>query len=68
MEGDLVVARDAARLLNVSLVTLTDWDRKGVLRPALRLGDYGWRVYRLADVDRVARERQAARATAVGMR
>jgi len=68
MSGDLVLARDAARLLNVSLVTLSDWDRKGVLRPTLRLGNYGLRVYRLADVERVARERQAAQATAAGVR
>lgn len=68
MGGDLVLARDAARLLDVSLVTLTNWDRSGTLRPALRLGNYGLRVYRLADVERVARERQAAEATEVDMR
>lgn len=68
MGGDLVLARDAARLLNVSLVTLSDWDRKGVLRPTLRLGNYGLRVYRLAEVEQLCRERQAAEATEVGMR
>jgi len=68
MQGDLVLARDAARFLDVSLMTLTNWDRNGTLRPALRLGHYGLRVYRLADVEQLARERQAGRATAVGMR
>jgi len=68
MDGDLVLARDAARLLDVSLVTLTNWDRSGTLRPALRLGSHRLRVYALEDVERLARERQAAQASAVGMR
>jgi len=68
MDGDLVLARDAAQLLDVSLMTLTLWDRKGLLRPAFRLGNYGLRVYRLADVERLARERQAVEATEVSMR
>ena len=65
MNEQLILAGDAARLLGVSSPYLSVLEKRGSLLPALRFqkGRWGLRIYRLEDVERVAAERQTARAT-----
>jgi len=52
---EILTVSDAARICGVSAQTIRQWDRTGRLR-ALRT-PRGLRVFVLADVERVARER-----------
>lgn len=66
MDGKLILAGEAARRLAVTLTTLTDWERAGILQPAMRLGPWRLRVYNLQDVERLAAEREAKKASGNG--
>jgi excisionase family DNA binding protein len=50
MRYELLSISEAARLLNVCVVTLRRWDRRGKLVPAVRLRR-GVRLYRREDIE-----------------
>lgn len=53
MQSPLLTAREAAAFLRISLYTLRGWTSRGIF-PAVKLG--GRALYRLADVELVAKE------------
>lgn len=61
MPNDLIGSTEAARILNIDKATLTRWVAAGDLTPAHKLpGKNGAMLFHRADIDRLARERQAA--------
>jgi excisionase family DNA binding protein len=54
MSYELLSISEAARELDVCVVTLRRWDRKGKLVPAVRLRR-GVRLYRKEDIERLKR-------------
>lgn len=51
MENKYVKIKEAAKFLNVSSLTLRNWDKKGLLKPA-RHPINNYRVYNIADLER----------------
>ena len=60
-QQDLILVTEAARIVNVSSDTIRVWERTGQL-PAIRASRV--RIFLRADVERLARERAARKATA----
>lgn len=58
MKEQLISAAEAAKILGVTVPSLSRWDDQGILCPVLRLGDWRIRAYDLADVQRLLRERE----------
>jgi len=52
MRYELLTVSEAARLLNVCVVTLRRWDKKGKLVPAVRLRR-GVRLYNREDIEKL---------------
>lgn len=53
--NEILTIGEAARLLQVDVVTLRRWERRGKLLPAARIGKR-MRIYRREDLERVRRE------------
>lgn len=52
MEGELISIKKASEMLNVSKLTLRNWDRDGKLT-ALRHPINNYRVYKLEDIEKI---------------
>jgi DNA (cytosine-5)-methyltransferase 1 len=52
MENKLISIKEAAKILNVSKLTLRNWDKNGKLS-ALRHPINNYRVYRLEDINKI---------------
>lgn len=48
---------EAAKMLSVTTVTLRDWEKKGILIPALVHRNKAGRRYRLSDIEALLRSR-----------
>lgn len=55
-----VTTTGAARAARRSADTIRDWARRGILKPEMTVG--GIRIFRRAEVERVARERSVRQA------
>jgi DNA-binding transcriptional MerR regulator len=56
-QAEFLMASDVARECEVSRGAVLDWDRRGILRAAIRTVN-GTRLFRRVDVERIKRHRE----------
>lgn len=57
MEKGLVTIKSAAEILGVSVETLRNWDRRGILK-AKRSPQNGYRLYNISELQKQLKEKQ----------
>ncbi|HNZ55443.1 MAG TPA: MerR family DNA-binding transcriptional regulator [Candidatus Paceibacterota bacterium] len=57
MEKGLVTIKSAAEILGVSVETLRNWDRRGVLK-AKRSPQNGYRLYNISELQKMLKQKQ----------
>ena len=61
MREELLTVSQVAGLLGVGERTIREWDKADVLRPDM-VTSRGWRLYRRESIEKVAKERNEAKA------